>query len=242
LSTFPGSPRTLQGAIVGLDPFNPLASIVVFQYNPERLQRSIQPATPTGATSGGAAGSARAEALRLRGAPVETITVEVEIDATDQLAGGDPLATTLGITPQLSALEMLLYPKSALVIANTALLLAGTIEIIAPEAPLTLFIWGPQRVLPVRLTTLSVTEEAFDVSLNPIRARASMGLRVLTYSDLPVTHAGYYLFLAHQIIKEGLATVASIGAATGGLSGSIAAVPGAAMGTIGGGASFRVGG
>jgi hypothetical protein len=148
----------------------------------------------------------------LRGAPVETITLDVEIDATDQLASGNPLATSMGVYPQLSALEMLLYPKSALVIANTVLALTGTIELIPPEAPLTLFVWGPKRVLPVRLTTFSITEEAYDVGLNPIRASVNLGLRVLSYSDLSLTHPGYYLFLAHQVTKEVMATV---GSATG---------------------------
>jgi hypothetical protein len=210
MTTFPGSPRVLKGAIIGLDPVNPYASIIVFQYNPDTLRRTLQ-AQAAGATQG--TGSVdRSEALRLRGAPVENITLDVEIDATDQLANGNPLATGMGVYPQLSALEMLLYPKSSLVIANTILALTGTIELIPPEAPLTLFIWGPKRVLPVRLTTFSITEDAYDVDLNPIRASVNLGLRVLSYSDLSLTHPGYYLFLAHQVTKEVMAT---IGSATG---------------------------
>src|SRR5205809_5470476 len=110
MTGFPGSPRATRGALVGLDPMNPLASVVVFQYNPDELTRTLQAraATGEGATSRGA----RNEALRLSGAPIENITLAVEIDAADQLESGDPLATTLGIYPQLSALEMLLYPKS----------------------------------------------------------------------------------------------------------------------------------
>jgi hypothetical protein len=101
---------------------------------------------------------------------------------------------------------MLLYPKSALVIANTALAQAGNIEIIPPEAPLTLFVWGPQRVLPVRLTSFSITEEAYDTKLNPIRAKVDLSLYVLSYIDLKLTNPGYMLFLAHQIAKEIMAT------------------------------------
>ena len=96
----------------------------------------------------------------------------------------------MGISPQLSALEMLLYPKSALVIANTVLLAAGTIEIVPPEAPFTLFIWGAKRVLPVRLTSFTITEQAYDPSLNPIRATVNLGMQVLNYSDFPVSHPG----------------------------------------------------
>ncbi len=205
MTTFPGSPRLVKGAIVGIDPFNPLASVIVFQYNPDSLTRTLQAQTT------GSQGGDRSEALRLKGAPVETITVNIEIDATDQLEKSDPLATSLGIYPQLSALEMLIYPKSALVIANTVLLAVGTIEIIPPAAPFTLFIWGPKRVVPVRLTTFTITEEAYDVSLNPIRAKVALGLRVLSYNDFPLTHPGYSLFLAHQVIKEAMATLNTVG-------------------------------
>ena len=204
MTTFPGSPRPLKGAIVGLDPLNPLASVIVFQYNPDTLTRTLQAQTA-------GEGGARSEAMRLKGAPIETIKVDVEIDATDQLERGDALAVGMGIYPQLSALEMLLYPKSALVIVNTALLAVGTIEVIGPEAPFTLFIWGPKRVLPVRLTDFSIVEEAYDVGLNPIRARVSLGLRVLSYNDLSVTNPAYYVFLAHQIVKETMAVIGSVG-------------------------------
>lgn len=204
MTSFPGSPHLMKGAIVGIDLFNPLASVIVFQYNPDTLTRTLQ-----AQTSGGEEGD-RSEALRLKGAPVETIRLEVEIDATDQLERAEGNAVSLGIYPQLSALEMLLYPKSALVIANTVLLALGTIEVVPPVAPFTLFIWGPKRILPVRLTDFSITEEAHDVSLNPIRAKASLTLRVLSYNDLPVSHPGYHLFLAHQVIKETMATIGSV--------------------------------
>jgi hypothetical protein len=203
MTTFPGSPRLLKGAIVGIDLFNPLASVIVFQYNPDTLTRTLQAQTA-------GEGGDRAEALRLKGAPVETIKLDVEIDATDQLETADGIATSMGIYPQLSALEMLIYPKSALVIANTALLAVGTIEVIPPMAPLTLFIWGLKRVLPVRLTDFSITEEAHDVNLNPIRAKASIGLRVLSYNDLSLLNPGYHLFLAHQVVKETMATIGSV--------------------------------
>jgi hypothetical protein len=206
MSTFPGSPRLIKGAIVGLDPFNPLASIIVFQYNPDTMTRSLTARAPRG----GGESTTRSEPLRVHGAPSESISLAVEIDATDQLEKGDPLGTTLGIYPQLSALEMLLYPKSAVVIANTILTLAGTLEVISPEAPLTLFIWGIKRIVPVRLTSFSVAEEAYDVNLNPIQAKVNLGMQVLSYSDLPVTHPGYYLFLAHQVVKEAMATISSV--------------------------------
>lgn len=145
MTTFPNSPRLMKGAIVGIDIFNPVSSIIQFQYNPETLTRKLQAQTTE-------EGGNSSEALRLRGAPQETITLDIEIDATDNLEKGENNAAGMGIYSQLSALEMLIYPKSSLVIANTALLAGGTIELIPPMAPLTLFIWGPKRVLPVRLT------------------------------------------------------------------------------------------
>lgn len=212
--SFPSAtPNVMKGAIVGIDPFNPLASIVVFQYNPDTLTRTLQ------AQTAGATG-ARSEAMRLNGPPVETFRVEIEIDATDQLERDDVLAGTLGIYPQLSAIEMLIYPKTALVITNTALLAAGTLEVIPPQAPLTLFIWGPKRILPVRITEFSINEEAYDTQLNPIRAKVSLGLRALSYNDLPLTDPGFALFLAHQAIKEAMATIGSVGNVAGSVSAS----------------------
>jgi hypothetical protein len=203
-TNFPGSPKVLKGAVVGIDPLNPVASIVVFQYNPETLQRSLEPQY---AEQGGD----RSEVLRLKGPPVETIDAEIAIDAIDQLERGEGLGPSQGIHPQLASLEMLIYPKSALTIANTVLLAVGTMEVVPPMAPLTLFIYGAKRVLPVKLTRLSITEEAHDPRLNPIRAKAQLGLRVLSTADLSIMHPGYALFLAHQVVKEGLAVAGSIG-------------------------------
>jgi hypothetical protein len=217
MSSFPGSPKLMKGAILGIDPFNPLASIVLFQYNPDTLTRTL-----TAQTTGGDGGD-RSEALRLKGAPTEEIRLDVEIDATDQLEQATGPAVAVGIYPQLSALEMLIYPKSALVIANTILLAAGMIEVIPAVAPLTLFIWGPQRILPVRLTSFSINEQAYDTLLNPIRAKVSLGLRVLSYNDLSLTHPGYTLFLAHQVVKETMAVLGSVGNIAGSASFSASA-------------------
>jgi hypothetical protein len=204
MSSFPGSPRVMKGAIVGIDMFSPVPSAIVFQYNPDTMTRTLQ-------AQASGDGGARSEVIRLKGAPVETIKLDVEIDATDQLEKAEAVTTISGIYPQLSALEMLIYPKSQQIIANTVLMALGTLEIIPPVGPLTLFIWGLNRVLPVRLTELTITEEAHDVSLNPIRARVSLGMRVLSYNDLSITNPAYYVFLTHQIVKEAMATIGSVG-------------------------------
>ena len=213
MTTFPGSPRLMKAAIVSIDVINQLTSVIQFQYNPDTLTRKLQ-----ARTSG--EGGNKSEALRLQGAPQETITLEIEIDATDQLEKAEVTTIGMGINPQLSALEMLIYPKSSVVIANSALLAIGTIEVTPPVAPMTLFIWGPIRVLPVRLTDFTITEEAHDANLNPIRAKVSLSLQVLSYSDLPVTHPGYHIFMDHQIVKETMASLGHVNdlSAIGGVS------------------------
>jgi hypothetical protein len=204
MTTFPNSPRLRKGAIVGVDEFNPLASVILFQYNPETLTRSLT------ARSGGERGD-RSEAMRLAGPPEETIQLEIEIDAADQLEHAEDTATTMGIHPALASLEMLLYPKSRSVITNEVLLQLGFIEVIPSEAPLTLFVWGPKRVLPVRLASFSITEQAFDPGLNPIRASVSLSLTVLNYQDLGLASPGGALFMAHQVAKERMVTPSGLG-------------------------------
>jgi hypothetical protein len=203
MTSSPLSPRILKGALVSVSPTRPIPSVIIFQYNPDTLTRSIKPRAPGG-------DGARSEAMRLTGPPEETIKVDVEIDAVDQLEKSDGIAASLGIYPQLSALEMLTYPSSATIIANTVLLAAGTIEIVPADAPLTLFIWGAKRILPVRISDFSITEEAHDQALNPIRAKVGLGLRVLGYNDLSITNPGYYIFMAHQVVKETLSVVGTI--------------------------------
>jgi len=194
------SPRLIKGALVGVDIFNPLASVVVFQYNPNTMTRRLE---ARAASEGGDSG----ESLRLSGPPKETITLSIEIDAADQLEDANPLATTMGIYPSLSALEMMLYPKSVAVIANTVLSLIGSVEILPVNAPFVLFAWGANRVLPVRITSFSITEEAYDPVLNPILAKVELSLNVLSYQDFGVLHPGHAMFIAHQIAKETMATL-----------------------------------
>jgi hypothetical protein len=210
MSSFPGSPRLQKGALIGLDPANPLASIIVFQYNPETVSRTLQARASSG--NGGGRGHAPGEMMRLAGPPQESLRIEVILDATDQLEKADPVSTQLGIHPQLASLEMLLYPKSAVVIANEVLMRAGVIEVIPPEAPLAILVWGVKRVLPVRLSGFSITEEMFDPNLNPIHARISLDLNVLSYHDLGLLSPGGALFMAHQLIKEGMATINGVSA------------------------------
>ncbi|AFY57585.1 hypothetical protein Riv7116_5189 [Rivularia sp. PCC 7116] len=205
MTAYPPYPRLLKGSIVVLNSSGTIVSdIIPFQYNPESLSRTLQ----VQATSN--EGGERMEALRLEGAPVETFKLDIEIDATDGLEKGQVSAVTLGIYPQLSALETLIYPTSGQVKKNMRLADKGSLEIVPMEAPMTLLVWGVQRLLPVRITDFSITEEAYDINLNPIRAKVSLGLRVLSYNDLPWKKRGSQLFMAHHKFKEGMARLNSI--------------------------------
>lgn len=217
MSAFPGSPRLLRGGIVLIDPGSgSLLRVIVMQYNPETLTRTLQ-AQGAGAESGD-----RLEALRLKEPPVETIKLEAEIDAAEQLESPDanPNTVKFGLQPQLAALETIIYPSSADLQAANTLAYLGTIEIAPAAAPLSLFVWSRSRVVPVRLTDFSITEEAFDVSLNPIRAKVSLGMRVLSTNDLPFGDKGAGLYLIYQQQKEALAALGAGGAlSTLGISG-----------------------
>jgi hypothetical protein len=204
MSGFSGSPRLLKGGLVLVNAASgAVQRIITLQYNSDTLQRSFQ-------IQGSGGEGDRSEALRLKGPPVESIKLDAEIDATDQLEFPDNNrnAVTLGIHPQLAALEAIAYPASSSLIENNGLAHAGTIEIVPMETALTLFVWSAQRILPVRITELSVTEEAFDPSLNPIRAKVSLGMRVLSVDDLGFAHRGGSLFMAYLRAKEQLVTKA----------------------------------
>ncbi|WP_166026622.1 hypothetical protein [Streptomyces chilikensis] len=227
-------PKPIRSGIVVVNPDTGTPQrIIVLQFNPDTLERSVAPqsAGDSGDAGGGGAGSGdRNEALRLKGPAQETWKFTAEIDATDQLE----VAAPDGIHPQLAALEMLVQPTTAQLREASELSKQGFIEISPIEMPLTLFTWGSKRVMPVRLTELSVNESAFDVNLNPIRASLSIGMKILTISDLPAGHKGADLYMAHLAQKERLAAAARGGSlAQLGLTG-LAGVNGvnAAVGTV----------
>ena len=200
------APHLIKGGIVLIDPeTSAVQRIIKLQYNPDTLTRTLQPQG-----IGGESGD-RSQALRLKGPPVETIKLEAEIDATDQLEIADGTATQVGLHPQLAALELIIYPDSAKLQANNTLAASGTLEILPAESYLSLFIWSKNRILPVRLTEFSITEEAFDPALNPIRAKVSLGMRVLSVNDVGFNHKAGSLFMTYLKLKEQLAGKASVG-------------------------------
>jgi len=205
MSTFPGSPKLVKGGIVLIDPETAAVKrIITLQYNPDSITRTLQ-------VKGNAEDGERSEALRLKGPPVETIKLEAEIDATDQLETAEVVAVSAGIHTQLAALETMVYPESRQMLANNSLARSGTLEIAPMQASLALFIWSKARILPVKITEFSVTEEAFDVNLNPLRARVTLGLRVLSVDDLGFDHKGGVLFMNYQQNKERLAAMLTSG-------------------------------
>jgi hypothetical protein len=195
------SPLLRKGAILTLDPTLgvPLNTIQL-QYNPDTLTRSLKPQSVADEPD-------RTEILRLKGPPIETIKCEIEIDASDQLANSDPTTVAMGIQPQLSALELLVYPSSTTLIVNEVLSLIGTIEILPMETALTVFAWSTQRITPVRITDMEITEQAFDPQLNPIRAKISLGMRVLSVNDVGFLTPAGALYLVYQTTKEAMAAL-----------------------------------
>ena len=199
MSTFPGSPRLIKGGIVLVNPETSVViKVISLQYNPESISRTLQ------VQSIGESGE-KSEAMRLTGPPVETIKLDAEIDATDLLETADSTAVQTGIQTQLAVLETILYPTCNQLTSNNRLAKSGTLEIIPMETPLTLFVWNKNRIMPIRLTDFSVTEEAFDQNLNPIRAKVSIGMRVLTIDDLGFDHIGGSLYMNYHKNKEKLA-------------------------------------
>ena len=214
----PISPRLVKGGIVIMDPVtSTVKSVIALQYNPDSLTRTLQ----VQAVAGGQDGT-RVDVLRLRGPAVETIKLDAELDATDQLEfpNQNPTAVQLGLHPQLAQLEMLINPTVETLRADDSLANSGTLEIIPLEQPLTLFVWSKNRVVPVRVTDFSVTEEAFDTRLNPIRAKVSLGLRVLNVDDLGFSHPGGQMYMTYLTNKQQLASqAASVGLTVLGLGG-----------------------
>ena len=193
------SPRLLRGGLVLLDPTSgTVQRVMPLQYNPDSIIRSLQ-------VQDMGDGGNRADALRLKGPAIETLKLEAEIDLTDLLEAGDAQALEMGLQPAIAALEMIIQPSSRQLQNNNTLADSGAMEIVPMETALCVLVWSKNRVMPVKVTDFSVTEDAFDASLNPIRAHVSLGLRVLTVTDLGFAHRGGTLFMAYLQQKERMA-------------------------------------
>ena len=210
MSSFPNSPRLLKGGIVLVDPDSgAVQRIISLQYNPDTLTRSLQ---IQGVTADG--GGDRSEILRLKGPPIRDDQTRRR-DRRDRSAQVSGSKSERGARWESSRSSRPSRRSSIQRVSNcsptTALEKAGTLEIIPMQSALTLFIWSKNRIIPVRLTDFSITEEAFDPNLNPIRAKVSLGMRVLSVNDVDFDAKAGSLYMIYQQQKERLAGLAPAG-------------------------------
>jgi hypothetical protein len=177
------SPKFQKGALVQIIPglVDVQYKIIPFQYNPEKLSQTLTPWNPfeVDQTQRGA------QAPNVQPFdPKESFTLTLEIDATDDLEDSDQAAVESGIAGRLAALKMLTLPSEGgneeLVRKAQAAAGKSSAQAIRPTVPVLLFVWGPGRILPVRITSFSVEETLFSPGLFPIQATVSLGLEVLT--------------------------------------------------------------
>jgi hypothetical protein len=204
-SHFPNSPKLVKGALIefGDALLGLLPNVIVFQYNPEQLTRKLDQRAqqaPAGADR------ERRETFRTAKLPVESISdLKLVLDATDQLEQADPVAAARGIGPAIAALEMMMFPSGTSLINLGSLLgIAGQSSASVPpqQLPLVMFVWGPWRVIPVNVTTVSVQEQEFDPLLNPIKAEVTVSLRVISKDDLDRTSFAYGAYVWTQGNRE----------------------------------------
>ncbi len=203
-----GRPQLLKGALAIYDDAGGQPQLVVFQYNPDQVKRTLAARTPPKSGGGGNQGAQREDVLRVFGPPVETIQLSVTLSATDQyqVALNQQQELRYGVHPALAKLELLMYPPSAAIESASKKAANGQVQVIQASVPLILLVWGESRVVPVMLTSFSVTEDAFDPKLNPIEAKVDLGLRVLTYVEFLKRSKGRDAFKAYHASKENLAS------------------------------------
>ncbi len=212
-SQFPGSPKILKGALIKLSEefLGLVPNVIVFQYNPESLSRNLTPSLADVEKGGRWKAENTAEPFD----PGESFTLKLEFDAADALEEPEshPVAVISGVADRIAAVEMLLYPVGESLLGGALSLPGSDKAIPRGSVPIVLFVWGPGRILPVRLTSFTVEEQAFSPTLYPIRATVTVGLTVLT--DQALKKLGRKLTLGEEFAiksyeftrkqKEGLA-------------------------------------
>ncbi len=199
------TPRLLKGALVSFATSAPIpTNVIVFQFNPDSLTRTFQQQVERRGYDDWYSSGDTEHTLP----PIESYSLTVELDAEDQLADPQafPLVLATGLHPELAALELLMYPPSSEIILGSLLAKQASKTITPAKVPVVLFVWGPARVIPVRVTSVSITEQQFDQILNPIQARVELGLRGLTKKELQSVGGPFEtLALVNQVAKEVLA-------------------------------------
>jgi hypothetical protein len=197
--SWPRAPRLLSGGLVVYagDPIPTTpTNVIVFQYNPDTVSRTLQ---PQGTQPDVHRNAGDTEHMTL---PQETITLTIEMEATDQLEASESRAMQYGLHPSLLALELLLHPSSGALRRELDLESKGSATTAPGATPMVLMVWSPNRVVPVRLTSLQVTEEAFDTNLNPIRAKVALSLRSLTVRELKAARAPWSQLVVDQVQQK----------------------------------------
>lgn len=199
------SPKLLKGALIQFSApmLIPIPNIIVFQYNPETMTRTLSSWSPMErertydeqgrVTATTALTAAQENQLRQPFDPAETFSLMLELDAADALEepGSHPIATIAGVADRISAMELLCYPPGpgaiggllnvSVNVSLTSGISFGSAADVVPrrDVPIVLFFWGPGRIVPVRITTFSVEEQQYSPLLYPIRAKVNIGLKVL---------------------------------------------------------------
>jgi hypothetical protein len=176
----------------------PVPNLILFQYNPETMTHTWTPAQAGGSN---AAGQSPSNPLAVIGPPEEAFSFDLVMDSNDTIADNNPVAAQVaevsGLYPRLAALEMLLFPvetaggglvgavSSAISAAGSDLGDSAASAVPFGNLPVVFFIYGPGRIAPVRIDTLTITETLYDsLTLNPVHASAQLGLKVLTSPEL----------------------------------------------------------
>lgn len=183
------------------------STVIVFQFNPEAMKRTLAHRAAPAPTGGGSTGAAKEDVLRVAGPPLETINITVDMHASDQLEDPDANANVAehGLHPALATLELLMYPPTLAATNIEQQAASGQVQVSPADLPLVLLIWGKSRVVPVKLTSFAISEDAFDTRLNPISAKVELGMQVLTYMEFADSSIGRDAFIAYQKAKENLA-------------------------------------
>lgn len=203
------SPKLLKGALVEFSErfLGPIPNVIVFQYNPEKLSRMLTVWQPPGGEAEQQTATTPTPVRAQPNDPPETITLELVLDAADALERPEshPVALLSGVADRLAALEMLLYPQEQSLLGGLLGSLTGSLSVgaggisvgggagaaaapIPPSVvPVVLFVWGPGRIVPVRLKSFRVEEQAYSPLLYPLRATVTIELKLLTDKDFPDT-------------------------------------------------------
>lgn len=169
--------------------------VIPFRFNPETLTRTIavqaaqggagvQGAQPRSASSGPGAAAAPAAAAggdQTSGSLKETFSVVIRLDFADRqetLTGFDEKE---GIAPEIAAIENLLYPAE---VESDAASDGSEPVRVGVARPTVLFVWGANRVVPVRIASLKIDETVFNALLNPVRAEIEASLEVVGAAEV----------------------------------------------------------